>query len=175
MFTSRRNRVSRLSVAFAVVALFAVLIGLGIGGIASPSSTPANAAGTDEQGQTFQVHESQTSFVSEDPAGKTHPGALFMIHSVLKTVDGPQVVGALDFMCTVLTAPPNAVFHCEGTATFSAGGTIEFAGVGHEAQLDFTVSVTGGTGPFIGSEGQLFFHSVNSSGTENLDTFTLSG
>jgi hypothetical protein len=118
--------------------------------------------------------EPQQSLVPEDPGSfeNPKPGNIFLLHSVLKTPEG-DTVGRADFKCTDLSPPPKGVFHCEGTDTFTDGSTIEFAGLGRDTELDFTVSVTGGTGRYLGTGGQLFFHALNPSGTKNLDTFTL--
>lgn len=67
------------------------------------------------------------------------------------------------------------MFHCNGTDTLIDGSTIEWAGLGKTASLDFTVSVTGGTGRYIGAEGELAFHSLNADGTKDADTFELDG
>jgi hypothetical protein len=118
--------------------------------------------------------ERETSFVKEDKGGKTVPGSLFMIHSVLKTSAG-KAAGVADFMCTDLATGSKGVFHCNGTDTFIDGSTIEWAGLGRTVSLDFTVSVTGGTGRYIHAEGELAFHSLNADGTKDEDTFKLAG
>jgi hypothetical protein len=158
-----------------MIGIAALLMGLVVGGAALASSSPAgNQPSASEQGRTFTLLERETSFVKEDNGGKTVPGSLFMIHSVLTTSDG-KAAGAADFMCTDLSRGPKGVFHCHGTDTFLDGSTIEWAGLGKTASLDFTVSVTGGTGSYIGAEGELAFHSLNADGTKDEDTFKLDG
>jgi len=162
---------------FALVGASASSIGLAIGGVALASLSSGNGEAGDQHRRTFQLLEIQQSFVPEDPGSTENPkpGDLFLIHSILKTPagDGSDIVGRADFKCADLSRPPKGVFHCEGTDTFTDGSTIEFAGLGKAAELDFTVSVTGGTGRYLGTSGQLFFHSLDSTGTKSLDTFTL--
>jgi hypothetical protein len=156
----------------AMTSVAGVLIGVAIGGISLASSSVSQVAGP--QWSTLQLLEFQRSFVPEDGKESNHAGSLAAIHSVLKTQAGHKV-GRSDFECTELSLAPKGVYHCEGTDTFSDGSTIEFAGLGKFSQLDFTVTVTGGTGQYLGTRGQVFIHSLNSTGTKNLDTFTLSG
>jgi hypothetical protein len=155
----------------AMIGMTAVLIGLAIGGASLASSTRHSKV-ADQHRRTFQLLEFQQSFVPEDGKESNKPGTMALIHSVLKTSAGYEV-GRADSKCTELSPAPNGVFHCEGTDTFTDGSTIEFAGVGTFAQLDFTVTVTGGTGRYLGTSGQVFFHSLNASGTKNRDTITL--
>jgi hypothetical protein len=158
----------------AMVGIAAVLAGLAVGGAALATSAPAGTQpSASEQGQTFKLLEHETSFVN-GTKGKTGPGSLFMIHSVLRTSDG-KPAGVKDFMCTDLSKGAKGVFHCNGTDTFSDGSTIEWAGLGKTSSLDFSVSITGGTGRYTGAEGEVAYHSLNSSGTKDADTYKLDG
>lgn len=93
---------------------------------------------------------------------------------MLKTLGGTPA-GVADFICTDVSTGPNGEFHCNDTDTFTDGSTIQWAGLGKTSSLDFTVTVTGGTGHCTGAEGQLAFHSLNADATKNLDTFQLDG
>ncbi len=157
-----------------VAALLTAVLGGGVAIASSSSAGSPKSAG--EQGRTFKLAEFETSFVKEDGGSiqKVVAGALFMLHSVLKTPDGKEA-GVADFMCTDLSTGPRGVFHCSGTDTFTDGSTIEWSGLGKIISLDFTVSVTGGTGRYSGAEGELAFHSLNADGTKVLDTFKLDG
>jgi hypothetical protein len=154
----------------AMIGAIGVLIGLAIGG-ASLASSSGSSQVADQHRRTFQLLEFQQSFVPEDRKESNKPGVSAMIHSVLKTPAGHEV-GRADFKCTELS-PAEGTFHCEGTDTFTDGSTIEFAGLGKFVSLDFTVAVTGGTGRYLGTSGQVFFHGLNPTGTKNRDTFTL--
>lgn len=158
----------------ALIGLSASLIGAAIGCVSLASLASGDGEVGNQHRQTFQLLEIQQSLVPEDPGTfeNPKPGDLFMIHSVLKTQAG-EPAGRADFKCADLSRPPKGVFHCEGTVTFTDGSTIEFAGLGKVIELDFTASVTGGTGRYLGTSGQIFFHSLNPTGTKSLDTFTL--
>ena len=157
-----------------MVGIAAAITGFAVGGAALATSKPAGTqSSASEQGQTFKLLERETSFV-KGTTGKTGPGSLFMIHSVLKTSDGKRA-GVADFMCTDLSKGSKGVFHCNGTDTFSGGSTIEWAGLGETSSLDFNVSVTGGAGRYTGAQGEVAFHSLNSNGTKDADTFKLVG
>jgi hypothetical protein len=149
----------------------AVATALAIGGASLASSSRTDSGGNQHR-QTIRLMEFQQSFVPEDGKETNRPGTTAVIHSLLKTSAGRNV-GRMDFKCSELSPAPNGVYHCDGTDTFVDGSTIEFAGLGTFAQLDYTVSVTGGTGRYIGAGGQAFFHSLNSTGTKSLDTYTL--
>ena len=162
---------------FALIGASASAIGLTIGGVSLASSSTGNGEAGDQHRRTFKLLELQQSLVAEDPGSfeNPKPGDSFLIHSILTAPggDAADTVGRADFKCTDLSAPPTGVFHCEGTDTFTDGSTIEFAGLGKAAELDFTVSVTGGTGRYLGTSGQIFFHSLDAEGTKIVATFTL--
>lgn len=150
----------------------AVFIGLAIGGASLASSSSGSAPSSNHHRQTLRLVEFQRSFVPEDGHEANKPGTLAVYTSVLKTPAG-HAAGRGDYKCTELTLAPAGVYHCDGTYTFTDSCTIEWAGLGTFAQLDFTVSVIGGTGRYLGASGQLFSHSLNATGTKTLDTFTL--
>jgi hypothetical protein len=54
-------------------------------------------------------------------------------------------------------------------------GTLEFAGETTTAGSTSTIAITGGTGSFVGAEGQVTVHNLDTQGTLSRDVIVLLG
>jgi allene oxide cyclase len=141
----------RMLVAAAAAAAATALV-IGAGALASTSS------GTGAR--TFTVIEKSTSgtYVDLGPKG-FGPGDEFTFASDFWNTARTKKVGHSNGYCVVLSTTRD---HCVATARFH-GGTLEAAGGNLLAAEDFKLAITGGTGRFIGANGQVSIHSINDS------------
>jgi hypothetical protein len=112
----------------------------------------ASAASSGErQDQTFTVIGKQIEqhLVNLGPKSFSVGDEFLFTNQLLNTAQTKNV-GTLNVVCTVASTANGGTVHCVGTASLS-GGTLEFAGLGSNGPTTI-VSITGGTGRYIGAE-----------------------
>ncbi|MGN6167001.1 MAG: allene oxide cyclase barrel-like domain-containing protein [Gaiellales bacterium] len=156
----------KLVVAACASALLAVIVGGG---------AFASAASSGEgSGETFTLIGKQVEHHFVNVGSKSFGvGDQFIFTDQFWNAAQTKRVGTLNVDCTVVSTANNGVAHCVGTATLR-GGTIEFAGLSTNQQTT-RIAITGGTGRYIGAEGQVTSRSLNSQGTLERDTVHLIG
>ena len=158
--------VRKMSVVGALIALVALAV-------ATLGPAAGAAEESDDTTRWIQVNSftAQEQFVDLPPHGFTL-GDEFVFSSTLMKF-GKQV-GTAGVVCTVTSTRTETV-QCIGTTTFVSwfhgGGQITVQGLLIGEPERFTVAVTGGTGSFVGAEGQLHVRQV--SNTLEVLTFEL--
>ena len=147
-------------------------VGVTAGAVALLLGGASYAAGSGSQAaraQTFRLfdHTVRSTNVDVDGSGSFTVGDEFTFTDQLFTPDKSTRLGTLYGMCTVfdLTKTTSAL-HCQETArlssgTFEAAGTIVSSNSQPNGPSRFSQSVLGGTGRFVGANGQVFVHQLN--------------
>lgn len=142
------------------------LVAMAIGGASFASASGEGG------GRTIVVIEKTTSqrFLDLGQPGPT-PGDEFFFASQFWNTARTHQVGSNRGFCVLET---QKVAHCVGTARLGRG-TLEFAGETTTTGSTSTIAITGGTGGFVGAEGQVTVHNLNAQGTLSRDVIVLLG
>jgi hypothetical protein len=156
----RPPMVRKISVVGGLVALVALVV-----------ATLGPAAGAaDETDGTIRVKSftTQEQFVDLPPQNFSLGDEFVFSARLMKS---GELVGNLGVVCTVTSTRTETV-QCVATATFQrwfhGGGQITIQGLLIGEPENFTLAVTGGTGSFVGAEGQVHVRQV----TETLEVLT---
>lgn len=107
---------------------------------------------------SFTIEE---HFVDVPPANESLGDQIVFSTNLKKS---GQRVGNVHVVCTI-TALRSGTVQCLATASFvqsfHGGGQITVQGVLSGEPTDFTLAITGGTGSFVGAEGEVHVHQVS--------------